>query len=98
MASGPPVQLSRLRDIAFAEWDPIGILDPGQPWKDHPAADEYDRYLMEVVGRLRRGGGEADAIDFLLWIEREHMALENPTAQARAAATVRSINGYLKTL
>lgn len=67
MTLGPPVQLSQLRDIGFADWDPIGILSPGQPWKDHPAADEYDSYLMGVVGRLHRGSGEAEAIDYLPW-------------------------------
>ena len=98
MVSGPPVQLSRLRDIGFANWDPIGILEHGQPWKDHPAADEYDTYLLEVVGRLRRGGGEVDALGYLLWAEREHIGLERPDAPERASATIRAIKAYLDSL
>ena len=96
MSLGRPVQLSRLRDIGFADWDPIGILRHGRPWKDHTAADEYDRYLMEVVGHLRRGGGEADAISYLLWAEREHMGVDSPNARERASTTVRSIKDYLE--
>ena|SRR5690349_8340484 len=97
MALGPPVQLSRLRDIGFAAWDPIGVIDQGQPWKDHPAADEYDAYLLEAVGRLHRGGGEV-AIDYLLWVEREHIGVERPDARERALATVRSLQEYLASL
>ena len=96
--TGPPVQLSRLRDIGFAAWDPIGVIDYGQPWKDHPAADEYDGYLLDTVGRLRRGGGEVDAIDYLLWVEREHIGVQRPDAKERASATVRSIQAYLVSL
>jgi hypothetical protein len=99
MAIGPKVQLSRLRDIGFRDWDPIGVLADGEPWKDHPAASEYDRYLLEVVGRLVRGAGEAEAAAYLVSIESDHMGL-GTTARAadRAAATVRSIGDYLHSL
>ena len=96
MATGPEVRLSRLRDIGFRDWDPIGILAAGEPWQDHPAADEYDRYLLELVGRLVRGAGDAEAVDFLIGIESGHMGLgTSATAADRAAATVRSIRDYL---
>jgi hypothetical protein len=96
MARHPKVQLSRLRDIGFRDWDPIGVLVAGEPWKDHPAADEYDRYLLELVRRLVDGAGEAEAVDFLIWIESDHMGLgAKATTEDRAAATVRSIRAYL---
>ncbi len=99
MAIGPKVQLSRLRDIGFRDWDPIGVLADGEPWKDHPAASEYDRYLLEVVGRLVRGTGEAEAIDYLILVESDYMGMETSARTAdRAAATVRSIRAYLDSL
>jgi hypothetical protein len=37
------VRLSRLRDIGWTEWDPIGLCPP-EGWEGIPAADEYDGY------------------------------------------------------
>jgi hypothetical protein len=88
--------LSRLRDIGFRDWDPIGLLADGEPWKDHPAADEYDPYLLDLVARLARGAGEAEAVDFLIGIESGHMGLGTTArTRERAAATVRSVRDYL---
>lgn len=93
------MQLSRLRDIGFRDWDPIGILAAGEPWKDHPAADEYDRYLIALFGRLVRGEAETEAIDYLMWVESEYMGMGlSQTAADRAAATVRSVRAYLESL
>jgi len=95
----PRVQLSRLRDIGFRDWDPIGILREGQPWKDHPAADEYDPYLLDLAGRLLGGAGDAEAADFLMWVESDHMGLGTAARTAdRAAATVRAVRAYLDDL
>jgi len=42
MSSYPPLKLSRLRDIGWREWDPIGLLPQGDAWESYPEfADEY---------------------------------------------------------
>jgi hypothetical protein len=87
-----------LRDIGFTEWDPIGILSPGELWEHHPAADEYDRYLLEVASRLRRDWSISDAADYLVRIASEHMGLghsDELSARTRADATVKAIKEYL---
>ena len=98
MHSGRLIQLSQLRDIGFREGDPIGILARGEPWQNHPAADEYDGYLLEAVGRIG-SSGEADAAAFLVWVEAEHMGLKDDLgSRDRAERTVRSIRSYLESL
>jgi hypothetical protein len=99
MSSLQPLQLSRLRDIGWTEWDPIGLLSKGGTWDHQPFADEYDRYLLEAAGRLRRDGNEGDVTEYLMHIEREHMGLGiTPTSRLRAEATARAIQAYLETI
>jgi len=99
MVSDPPVKLSRLREIGWAEWDPIGILPEGEPRRHHPAADEYDGYLLHVASRLRRDWTVAEAADYLMRIESEHMGLAaSAKTRARAEATATTIQRYLETL
>jgi hypothetical protein len=101
MASYPPLKLSRLRDIGWTEWDPIGILAKGEIWDHHPAADEYDSYLLQVASRLRRDWSVADATEFLIWVASEHMGLSaaaTTSARSRAEATAKAIKAYLETL
>lgn len=87
-----PKQLPRLRDIGWREWDPIGLLAAGEAWDQEPFADEYDEYLCKVADDLRGGGSIAQAVEYLLRIEREHMALGIRIGQeARAEATARAI-------
>jgi hypothetical protein len=98
MSSYPPLKLSRLRDIGWAEWDPIGILSPGKRWDHHPAADEYDRYLLEAASRLRRDWSISDAADYLMHIASEHMGLGllmDGEARLRAETTAKAIKAYL---
>ena len=97
MSSYPPLKLSRLRDIGFKEWDPIGILGPEEIWDYHPAADEYDRYLFHAASRLRRGWSVSDAADYLTWVKSEHMGMggDDPPDRSRAEATARAIKAYL---
>jgi hypothetical protein len=98
MSSYPPLKLSRLRDIGWAKWDPIGILSPGEKWEHHPAADEYDQYLLEAANRLGRDWSISDATDYLMRIASEHMGLGSPedgAARARAEKTAHAIKAYL---
>jgi hypothetical protein len=94
-----PLKLSCLRDIGWTEWDPIGLLPAGHLWEDYPEfADEYDRYLLEVVSRLRRDWSVSDAAAYLLWVASEHMGLGKRAQQTNAEATAKAIKAYLDTV
>lgn len=96
MSTHLPITLSRLRDIGWKEWDPIGLLTAGESGEQKPFADEYDDYLHKVVADFRSGRPLAEAVEYLLCIEREHMALGTRLGQkARAEATARSIQRFV---
>ncbi|MDP0927623.1 hypothetical protein Q0601_10600 [Paracoccus onubensis] len=95
----PRVKLSRLRDIGWAYWDPIGLLGPEGlhpgKWDDDanlPFADEYDSYLVSAASQLRRNVPREQVVDYLVRAETQDMCLpKTPTAQARAEAVVAAI-------
>ena len=97
----PKINLSRLRDIGWAIWDPIGLIGADQNWSDEdcmPFADEYDTYLLQAAGRLRRGEAATDVARYLATIEVEHMGLEGPYQGAlyRAERVVAAIEADAK--
>jgi hypothetical protein len=95
-----PVKLSHLRDIGWKEWDPIGLLHEGQAWDHKPFADEYDGYLLHVVGLLRDGKPKDEAVAYLNRVGSEHMGL-GPLTEAKnhaSAKTVELIADYLRLL
>jgi hypothetical protein len=99
VSTRPPVKLSILRDIGWREWDPIGLAGPDGEWASSSAADEYDGYLMEVVGLVRNGEAHDEIVAYLMRIETEYMGLRPlPTTRMRAEATVVAIKGYLATI
>lgn len=99
MSSRSPVKLSILRDIGWREWDPIGLRTIEGGWEGSSAADEYDSYLLKVVGRLQSGEPDSPLVDFLLGSEIEYMGLGfTPSARPRAVATVKAIREYVSTL
>jgi hypothetical protein len=84
----PRIRLSRLREIGWRHWDPIGL----------GAEDEYDTYLLKAAGMVRRGSTDQEAIDYLVAIESEHIGLGvRDDTRTRAEATVKAIREY-KTL
>ena len=91
----PKIKLSRLRDIGWTLWDPIGLLDPGKEWEDKDCvafANEYDNYLVYAAGQLRRGASDAEVVEYLVQIEAEYMGLgERPDSQKRARSVVAAI-------
>ena len=95
----PRIRLSKLRDIGWTLWAPIGLLqEGGQPvgtWDDEAHrgfADEYDAYLIAAASALRRGTPAAQVIGNLVRIESDHMGLgPGPTTRARAEAVVAAI-------
>ena len=96
MTSYPKIQLSRLREIGWTLWDPIGLADKSG---SYPAdcADEYDTYLLHVVSMLCRNGKEEDATNYLVGIASDYMGLSVADLDA-AAATTRAIADYLTSL
>jgi hypothetical protein len=101
MSEQPKIKLSRLRQIGWSLWDPIGLSEiEGDEWKDGgPCADEYDSYLLCVAGMLRQGKPRTEAVAYLEEIEIDRMGL-NPvaTTRQRAEATVAAIADYVATL
>lgn len=88
----PKIRLSRLREIGWSLWDPIGLLHHESDWKSAGFADEYDTYLTKVAGMLRNGEPFDDAVDYLVRIETDHMGLnEAPGIRDRAEQVVQAI-------
>ncbi|NSY39588.1 hypothetical protein [Leisingera sp. ANG59] len=91
----PKIKLSRLRDIGWSKWDPVGLLADDQSWDDEdclPFAGEYDGYLLHAAGQLRRGEPEESVARYLVDIEANHMGLGNsPGALKRANEVVAAI-------
>jgi hypothetical protein len=92
----PKIQLSRLREIGWQHWDPIGLAHNGSS-PDEGCADEYDRYLLHVVSMISRGGSKDEATVYLTGIASEQMGLSVVDAEA-AAATAHAIADYLISL
>jgi hypothetical protein len=94
MSSRPAFKLSRLRQIGWSRWDPIGLND----LEDRPD-DEYDSYLLQAAGRLWNGATEDEVADYLVSIEAEHMGLgREPVVENRAREVVRALAGYVSEL
>lgn len=88
----PKLRLSRLRDIGWTLWDPIGLLSEGDTWVGKQFADEYDGYLVHAAGQLRRGACAQDVVDYLGRIKSEHMGLgAAPDMDARIRSVVRAM-------
>jgi len=95
----PRIRLSKLRDIGWRLWDPIGLLRANGPssgnWDDEANlgfADEYDTYLISAASQLRQGVPSAQVADYLVQMECEYMALRrDPTTRKRAEAVVTAL-------
>lgn len=87
------IDLAMIRNAGWTFWDPIGLMHGNEPPDE--AVDEYDSYLVQVVHMFRAGEQETRAIDFLMDIESEHMALgPQPDALERATKTVRALRSW----
>ena len=96
-AERPTIDVSRVREIGWSKWDPIGIATiEGEGWQGSSWADEYDAYLLEAISLLRSGRGLAHCADYLVKIEAEYIGLgiRADTVQ-RATDTVTALNKYL---
>jgi hypothetical protein len=93
MTARPTFKLSRLREIGWTEWNPIG-LD-----RDEDVEDEYDSYLLHAAGRLWNGESEEAVASYLADIEANHIGLgEGSGIKPRAFATAKAISEYAKSL
>ena len=98
MSARPKIQLSRLRQIGWDRWDPIGLRGYGDDWKG-PAADEYDSYLLHVVCMLWNGKSREQAVGYLENIASEHMGLGASNRDRMSSKiTVDAIAEYLQEL
>jgi hypothetical protein len=80
MADYPEVELERLREIGWQEWDPIGLADSTCP------RDEYDAYLLQAVSRFRQGQAVEQVADYLEETSCDQMGLGPSTPASRAAS------------
>jgi hypothetical protein len=86
-------KLSRLREIGWAEWNPISLN------RDESADDEYDSYLLQAAGRLWNGESEEAVASYLADIEANHMGLGHGFGiKLRARATAKAVNEYVNSL
>ncbi|PXA84376.1 hypothetical protein DMC47_40610 [Nostoc sp. 3335mG] len=96
MSLYPKIQLSKIREIGWGLWDPIGLRNPdGSLIGD--CADEYDRYLLAVVSMMCLGQTRADAATYLFQIAADYMGVPMPSHKA-ASDTSNAIADYLTSL
>lgn len=95
MITRPTFELSRLREIGWSKWDPIGVGGPDNGWP----ADEYDSYLLQAAGQLWQGKTDEAVADYLVTAETDHMGLTPASGvQARALDVAKAIREYVETL
>ena len=74
MKEGNTIKLSRLREIGWDLWDPIGLNELEPTWRES-APDEYDGYLLHAVCLIRNSHAREDVVRYLMEIECERMGL-----------------------
>ncbi|HXG99854.1 MAG TPA: hypothetical protein VNI79_05520 [Sphingomicrobium sp.] len=95
MTTRPSFDLSALREIGWAKWDPIGVGGPKDGWP----ADEYDTYILQAAGQLWNGKSEEEVADYLARIETEHMGLDAIAGiHSRALDVAKAMREYVETL
>ncbi|WP_417619184.1 hypothetical protein [Parasphingorhabdus sp.] len=94
----PDIKLSKLWDIGWTCWDPIGLLTDENLAKEKKGFDdEYDTYLMHAAGMIWRNTPRDDVVAYLVDIEQNYIGMPDRGPDA-AKITVAKIQDYLKTL
>jgi hypothetical protein len=89
----PSFQLSRLREIGWAKWDPIGVGGPEHGWP----ADEYDSYLLQAAGQIWNGQSDEEVADYLVRIETDNMGLDAvPGIRSRTLEVARAMRDHVE--
>ena len=83
MTAQPMFKLSRLREIGWTKWDPIGLGGT-----DSRPEDEYDSYLLQAAGRLWNGASRDEVANYFVSIESEYMGLGEATGVHQRAKEV----------
>ena len=90
VAARPKLKMSRLREIGWAEWNPIGLN------RSESADDEYDSYLLQAAGRLWNGESEEAVASYLGDIEANQMGLGHGLGiKLRALSTAKAVHEYV---
>lgn len=88
------VDLNRLREIGFSEWDPIELMRNRETWVGTKFQNEYDSYLSHVADRLIAGDNEAELVAYLVAVERDDIGGTSDCSKIRAAAAVAAIKAH----
>ena len=73
------------------EWDPIGILGPGEGTDDAGPVDEYDCLRDPLISRLLRGDGREESNRSPAWTTRSGWrSIAMSTAACQASYTSHS--------
>ncbi len=82
--------LSRLREIGWNLWDPIGL----KCHTERPKGD-YDTYLLQAAGKLWSGASEEEVLAYFVSVELNDLcAGRRASAEERARRTVRALSQY----
>ncbi len=69
-----------IRKALLDEWDPIGVREISE------AQDEYDHYVPAIYRLLVTRRPDCELIDYLWWLETEHMGLSGDRQATEAFA------------
>jgi hypothetical protein len=67
-----------IHQILMSRWDPIGVRNVPE------AQDEYDAYVTGIYGRLIHRAARHELLDYLWWVETEHMGLRGDRQRAES--------------
>ncbi len=84
----PKIDIDRLREIGWSLWDPIGLNGTMGGWKGQPFEDEYDTYLVKAAGMLRNRSTVDEVVEYLFFIETQHMGLDVSANEAKIRASI----------
>jgi hypothetical protein len=90
MTARPKFNASRLREIGWSLWDPIGLN-----YRDGRPGSEYDAYLFQAAGKLWIGATEQEVSEYLVGVEFDVLRLGHRAgAQERARRTILALAEY----
>ena len=73
------MNIDKIREILFREWDPLDV-------RDNPnLSDEYDAYLAKVADLIRNGKAASEIAEHLMRIEESLGVNPPPERRTRAA-------------
>jgi hypothetical protein len=91
------IDIDLLREIGWTHWDPIGLLRPGQDWREASFKDEYDSYLRRVVKKVLAGESEGRIAAYLIGVACHAMCGGRSKRDIRAAVdTVRAVTALVE--